>query len=123
MEKKDFVSLVLGTIGIMLFALGMCMCLLPEWQAFDQGIGLGAAGLVVLTVMLLVRRRMMHKPPIRFTAKTIGTVALGIAGVLTLGVGMCLTMVWPAYLVWGVVVGCVGIVLLLSLIPVCIGLK
>ena len=123
MEKKDFVSLVLGTIGIMLFALGMCMCLLPEWQAFEQGIGVGALGLIVLAVMLWVRRRMMHKPPIRFTAKTIGTASLGIVGALTLGTGMCLTMVWPAYLIWGIVIGCVGIVLLLGLIPVGKGLK
>lgn len=34
MKKKNFVSLVFGTVGIILFALGMCMCLLPEWGAF-----------------------------------------------------------------------------------------
>ncbi len=30
MEKKNFVALVMGVVGGLLFALGMCMCLLPE---------------------------------------------------------------------------------------------
>ena len=29
MKKKNFVSLLFGTVGGILFALGMCMCLLP----------------------------------------------------------------------------------------------
>ena len=31
MKKSSFVALVLGTIGGVFFALGMCMALLPEW--------------------------------------------------------------------------------------------
>lgn len=31
MEKKNFVSLVLGTVGGLVFGLGMCMCLITEW--------------------------------------------------------------------------------------------
>ena len=34
MLKKNFVTLVLSTIGGILFAMGMCMCMLPEWNAF-----------------------------------------------------------------------------------------
>ena len=34
MKKSTFVNLIIGTIGGLLFALGMCMCLLPEWNAF-----------------------------------------------------------------------------------------
>lgn len=30
MKKKNFVSMIMGTIGGILFAIGMCMCLLPE---------------------------------------------------------------------------------------------
>ena len=30
MEKKNFIKLVLGVVGGLLFSLGMCMCLLPE---------------------------------------------------------------------------------------------
>lgn len=41
---------------------------------------------------------------------------------LVLGVGMCMIMVWDMML-WGIVVGIAGTVILLSLIPVCMGLK
>ena len=123
MKKENFVSLILGTIGGILFAIGMCMCLLPEWNAFQQGVVMGGIGIVVLFAMLIVRRRMEGKPAVRLNAKTIGTVALGIVGALVLGVGMCMTMVWQHLMVPGIVVGVIGLVLLLCLIPLCKGLK
>ena len=30
MKKENFISLILGTIGGLLFSLGMCMCLIAE---------------------------------------------------------------------------------------------
>ena len=39
------------------------------------------------------------------------------------GTGLCMTMVWKGLLVWGIVIGIVGIVLLLGLIPLYKGLK
>lgn len=123
MKKKNFVSLILGTIGGILFAIGMCMCLLPEWNAFQQGVVVAAIGLVVLLAMLIVRRKMEGKPAVKLNAKTIGTVAWGIVGALVLGVGMCMTMVWQNLMVPGIVVGVIGLVLLLCLIPLCKGLK
>lgn len=123
MSKKNFVSLVLGVIGGVLFALGMCMAMIPEWNAFAQGVTVGCVGLVVLIALVLVRRRMEGKPLIvKLSAKTVGGIALGAAGALGLGVGMCLVMVWNL-LVPGIVVGLVGIVLLLCLIPLIGGIK
>ncbi len=121
MKKSTFVAMILGTIGGILFALGMCMALIPEWNAFQQGIVMGVIGALVLLVMVLVWRKMEHKNPIRLSGKTIGTVLLGIAGALFLGVGMCLTMVW-SHMVVGIMIGLIGIVLLLSLIPLAKGL-
>ena len=43
MKKSNFVALVLGTISGVLFALGMCMALLPEWNAFTEGIIFGGS--------------------------------------------------------------------------------
>ena len=122
MRKSSFVAMILGTIGGILFALGMCMALIPEWNAFRPGIIMGAAGLVVLLIMVLVWRKMENKAPIHVSGKTIGMVLLGIVGALLLGVGMCLTMVW-SNMILGVVIGIVGIVLLLCLIPLTKGLE
>ena len=41
MKKENFITLVMGTVGGLLFALGMCMALLPEWNAFRPGIVCG----------------------------------------------------------------------------------
>lgn len=123
MSKKNFVSMILGTIGGVLFALGMCMAMIPEWNAFKPGVVVGCVGVVVLLVMLMVRRKMEGKPVlVKITAKTFGTVVLGGAGALILGVGMCMVMVWDM-LIWGIVVGLVGIILLLCLIPLVKGIK
>lgn len=123
MTKKNFVTLILGTIGGILFALGMCMAMLPEWNAFTPGVVIGAVGLIVLLAMVMVRRKMEGKPiVVKLTAKTVGAILLGIIGTLALGVGMCMVMVWDM-LVYGIVVGLVGIVLLLCLIPMVKGLK
>lgn len=123
MSKKNFVSLILGTVGGVLFALGMCMALIPEWETFAQGIVVGAIGAVILIVMLLVRRRMEGKPvAVKLSGKAIGTVVLGVGGALVLGVSMCMTMVW-SMMFPGIIVGLVGIVLLLCLIPLVKGIK
>ena len=79
MEKKNFISLIMGTVGGILFAIGMCMCLLPQWNAFNQGVVISVIGLVVLLIMLLVRRKLEGKPVIvKLSARTVGTVLLGI---------------------------------------------
>ena len=114
MKKKDFITLIMSTVGGILFALGMCMALLPEWGAMMPGIVIGVIGAVVLLAMILVRRKMDGKPAIVFNGKAIGTIVLGV--------GMCMTMVWNM-MIPGIVVGIVGIVALLSLIPVIKGLK
>ena len=123
MSKKNFVTLILSAIGGILFALGMCMTLLPEWNAWGPGVVTGCTGMVVLLVMLLIRRKMAGKPVlVKLTAKTVAVIVLGMAGTLTLGAGMCMVMVWDM-LVYGIVIGLVCIVLLMCLIPLVKGLQ
>lgn len=122
MKKSTFVAMILGTIGGILFALGMCMALITEWNAFKPGVIMGVAGAIVLLIMVIVWRKMEHKAPIQVSGKTIGASLIGIVGALLLGIGMCLTMVW-SHMVVGIIVGIVGIVVLLCLIPFIKGLK
>ena len=122
MKKSNFVALILGTIGVVFFALGMCMALLPGWGMFNQGIVCGVIGLVVLLATVLIWRKMEGKAPIKLNAKTVGSVVVGVLGALLLGVGMCLSMVFGK-MILGIVVGLVGIVVLLMLIPLVKGIK
>ena len=50
------------------------------------------------------------------------TAVFGVLGILVLGIGMCMCLVWEQF-VWGTLVGIVGIVMLLSLIPMVKGIK
>lgn len=122
MKKENFVTLVMSTIGGMFFALGMCMAMISEWNAFKPGIVMGIIGVVILLAMVFVRRKMTGAPAIKLNGKTVGIVIYGIIGALVLGVGMCMAMVWEGLMIWGIVVGIVGIVLLLGLIPMIKGI-
>ena len=122
MKKSSFVAMVLGTVSIVLFALGMCMALIQEWQAFMPGVIFGCVGLLLGLITLIVCRKMEHKQPIHMDGKAVLTVLIGIAGALALGVGMCFSMVWGKMIV-GVGIGLVGIVVLLGLVPLTKGIK
>ena len=121
MKKSAFLNLIIGVIGGLLFALGMCMCLLPEWNAFQTGVvctGIGALVLLAQGVAAWVR----SGRKLRIDWKLTGKILFGILGALVLGAGMCMVLVWNMMLP-GIAVGIAGIVLLLCLIPMCIGLK
>lgn len=122
MKKSSFVAMVLGTVSVVLFALGMCMATIPEWNALWPGIIFGCIGLVLGLITLIIWRKMEHKQPIRMNGKTVMTVIVGAVGALALGLGMCFSMVWGK-LVIGIVIGIVGIVVLLCLIPLTKGIK
>lgn len=122
MKKSSFVAMVLGIISVLFFGLGMCMAMLPEWNAFTPGIVVGCVGLVFALITVIVWRKMEHKEPIRITGKAVLTVILGIVGALVLGVGMCMSMIWGS-MILGIVIGVAGIILLFCLIPLCKGLK
>lgn len=122
MKKSSFITMVLGTVSLMLFALGMCMTLIPEWNAFKSGIAFGCLGFVLLLITLIIWRRMEYKQPIHISMKLVVTVIVVVIGVLTLGVGMCFSMVW-GNMIQGIVIGIIGIFILMLLIPITKGIK
>lgn len=122
MKKSTFAAMILGTIGGLLFALGMCMALIPEWNAFKPGVIMGVAGIVVLTIMVFVWRKMEHKPALKLSGKTIGSICLGVIGSLLLGTGLYFVTT-AGQMVMGILIGIAGIVILLCLIPFIKGLK
>lgn len=122
MKKSSFVAMILGTVSGVLFALGMCMALLPQWDAFTEGIIFGAVGLVLGIATLLIWRKMENKKTAKPNAKSILTFIIGVVGALVLGLGLCLCLVWEN-IILGTIIGLVGIVMLLTLIPLIKGIK
>lgn len=122
MKKSSFVALMLGTVSGVCFALGMCMALLEDWNAFIPGIIIGSIGLILGLITLLLWRKMENKPPLKLSKKALGITVVTIIGALLLGVGMCLCLVAENYVV-GTIVGLVGILILICLIPLTKGLK
>lgn len=121
MKRSAFVTLIFGTIGGILFSLGMCMCLIPEWEAARPGVVCAAAGGALLLALAIIARIRSGKK-LHINWPLTGKIFYGIFAALVLGVGMCLVLVWHQFLL-GIGTGIVGIVLLLLLIPLCFGLK
>ena len=122
MKKSSFVTLILGTVSGVLFSLGMCMALLPEWNAFTEGVALGGVGILVGIVTVLVWCRMENKKLPKFNLKNAFRVIYAMVAALVLGVGMCMCLVWEQ-IVWGTLVGLLGIIMLIALIPMVKGIK
>ena len=122
MKKSSFVALLLGTVSGVLFALGMCMALLPEWNAFTEGVIFGVIGIVLSIVTVLIWCKMENKKLPKMNGKTLFLILYTVVSALVLGVGMCMCLVWEQ-IIWGTLVGLLGIIMLIALIPMIKGIK
>lgn len=122
MKKNHFITLIICVISGLIFSLGMCMCLLPEWDSFILGIvltSIGGVGLLTMGIIALAKNA-KNKAPINW--RLVGKISYGVLSTLILGLGMCMIMVWNL-MIWGILVGIVGLTMLLFLIPMFLGLK
>lgn len=122
MKKSSFVALLMGTVSGVLFARGMCMALLPEWNAFKEGVIFGGVGIVLGVITALVWRKMENKKLPKMSGKNVLRMLYAVVAVLVLGVGMCMCLVWEQ-IVWGTIIGLMGIIMLIALIPMIKGIK
>ena len=122
MKKSSFVALIMGTVSGVLFALGMCMALLPEWNAFKEGVIFGAVGIVFGIITALIWFKMENKKLPKMNGKNVLRTIYAIVAVLVLGTGMCMCLVW-GQIIWGTLVGLLGIIMLIALIPMIKGIK
>lgn len=122
MKKSSFVALIMGTVSGVMFALGMCMALLPEWNAFTEGVIFGGIGLILGVSTLLVWCRMENKKLPKMNGKNVFRTVYGVVSALIFGLGMCMCLVWHQ-IVWGTLIGLLGIILLIALIPMIKGIK
>ena len=122
MKKSSFIVLILGTASGVLFALGMCMALLPEWEVFTEGVILGAVGIALGIITALIWCRMENKKLPKLNGKNVFHTIYTIVAALVLGVGICMCLVWEQ-IIWGTLVGLLGIIMLIALIPMIKGIK
>lgn len=94
MKKETLLEIILGTIGGLIFAMGMCMGLIPEWDMLKPGIVVGMIGFIILLCIIPVYRkthpRKLHGP---INWGIVLAWVIGLVGALVMGFGMSKVMV------------------------------
>ncbi len=122
MKKETLLEIILGTIGGLIFAIGMCMCLLPEWDMFTTGVVVAIIGFIILLCIIPIYRKSHPKKkrgPINWGM--VFTWTVGVVGSLIMGFGMSRIMVGDASqtdMLVGLVTGVVGLIICVLNYPI-----
>ncbi|MCI5984126.1 MAG: hypothetical protein MRZ35_02620 [Firmicutes bacterium] len=123
MRKETLLEIVLGTIGGLIFALGMCMCLIPEWNMMVGGIIASIIGFIILLCIIPVYRK--SHPKTKVNKQTdwgiIAAFIIGLIGALTMGFGMSKIMVDSASktdMIIGLITGIIGLIVCVLNYPI-----
>ena len=122
MKKETLLEIILGTIGGLVFAMGMCMCLLPEWNMFTPGVVTSIIGFIVLLCIIpIYRKEHPRKPHGPINWGIVLTWIIGVVGSLIMGFGMSKVMIEGASstdMLVGTVTGIVGLIICVLNYPV-----
>lgn len=122
MKKETLLEIILGTIGGLVFAVGMCMCLLPEWNMFTAGVVTAVIGFIILLCIIPIYRKehpKKERDPINWGLVFVWIV--GIIGSLIMGFGMSRIMVGDASntdMLVGLITGVVGLIICVLNYPI-----
>ena len=115
MKKEILLEIILGTIGGLVFAIGMTMCLIPEWNLFKTGVVVAIIGFIVLLCIIPVYRsnhpKKEHK---KINWGIVFAWIIGVVGALIMGFGMSKVMVEDpsqTNLLIGIITGIVGLLI------------
>jgi hypothetical protein len=126
MKKDTLQIIILGTVGGLTAAVGMCMCLIAEWNLLKPGIIVGVVGLLILLGMYPVYRKSHPIGKREINAGVVLTFLVGIIGALIMGFGMskCLMPFQEQnQMVLGITVGIVGLLICILNCPIYLYLK
>lgn len=122
MKKETLLQIILGTIGGLIFAIGMCMCLVTEWNLMMPGAVTSVIGFIILLCIIPVYRKNHPKKEKKETNWGIVlTWFIGIVGSLIMGFGMSKIMVGSASntdMIIGLVTGAVGLIICVLNYPI-----
>lgn len=124
MKKDTLLEIILGTIGGLIFSIGMCMGLIKEWDMLIPGIVVGSIGFIILLCIIPVYRK--SHPKVSKEKKNtdwglVATWVIGIIGSLVMGFGMSMIMVGDASktdMIIGLVTGVVGLIVCVLNYPI-----
>lgn len=122
MKKDTLLEIILGTIGGLIFAIGMCMCLIPEWNMFKTGVIVAVIGFGILLCIIPIYRKSHPKKehgPIDWGL--VATWTIGVVGSLIMGFGMSRIMVGEpssSDMIVGIITGVVGLVICVLNYPI-----
>ena len=124
MKKETLLEIILGTVGGLIFAIGMCMGLIPEWDMLSTGIIVGTIGFIILLCIIPVHRKSHPKKSKERKETDWGLVAtwiIGIIGSLIMGFGMSKVMVGGATksdMIVGIITGVIGLMICVLNYPI-----
>lgn len=122
MKKETLLEIILGTIGGLIFAIGMCMCLIYEWNMFKLGMCVTIIGFVILLLIIPIYKNAHPKKEHKnLDSRIILTWIIGVVGALIMGFGMSKVMVGEttaSNMIIGIVFGIVGLVICVLNYPV-----
>jgi len=123
MKKDTLMEIILGTIGGLVFAIGMCMCLISEWDLLTVGVIVAIVGFIILLCIIPVYRK---EHPKKVNNKKIDwglvlTWIIGVIGALIMGFGMSKIMVGSPEkmdMIIGMITGVVGLLICVLNYPI-----
>lgn len=127
MKKETLLEIILGTIGGLVFAVGMYMCLIPEWDLFKAGVVVGVVGFIILLCIIPVYRSSHPKKTHeKINWGIVLAWLIGIIGALVMGFGMSKVMVDDPSrndFLLGIGTGVIGLIVCVLVYPVYAYLK
>ena len=122
MKKDTLLEIILGTVGGLIFAIGMTMCLIPEWNMLIAGVIVAIVGFIILLCILPIYKKSHpkkeHKP---IDKGLLATWIIGVIGALVMGFGMSKVLVEnpsQSDLILGMIVGIIGLLICVLNYPV-----
>lgn len=114
MKKETLLEIILGTIRGLVFAVGMTMCLIPEWDLLASGIVVAVIGFIILLCIIPVyRKNHPKKPRGQVNYGIVIAWIMGIIGALIMGFGISKVMVGDATktdFIIGIIIGVIGLI-------------
>lgn len=123
MKKETLLEIIIGTVGGLIFSIGMCMGLIEEWNLLKEGIVVGIIGFIILLCIIPVYKK--AHPKRKVTKSTdwgiVATWIIGVVGSLVMGYGMSRIMtenISQTDMIIGLITGVIGLIVCVLNYPI-----